>query len=997
MQLFIRNSNPEDVSLIKSVLIRQGGLKKLRGRFVSLGGQYFFKTIDRLDFSNGFDLFFLDSENRTLYIKFSVESYDGRIFILDYIPTIIHPFDFEQTEQSKTQTAVTDYEIAKIRDRVKREAGIGGDIEFEIMDREISEALRDYDFGFGGNTKVEYYSIYNIENSKGCSGEELIIQGSNLLYENMPGQVYFPVLGAKFNEPEQKLEPLQLYRPIAHLSWTAHEIQVKIPDCATAGPVILKSNSSIKVTTSSIGTIVQYYWQASLSNSTALFTGGLSYIENFYIVDFPNRCFLPGETIHVTWSAVNQEKAHFQVKNDDGGLIYEQEFGFEVSTAEYVIPEDNELTNIQISIEIDGRCQTSKLFSEVRNDNVRIHKSHSNYPTALRNRFQNLLGQSDSPFENWFRNISFQGSLWRSESLTDLKQLVIWAEHENIKLRPMGSSWSYTNCSLMDEPSVVHIDFSNIGDSDETSEVYSDLVLGDGIIPNSNLLPSRLRLRNSIQSANPEREVINPDKLIRVKAGAKIYQIISYLDDEDLTGTKRGFYTLGGSSGQSIAGAINTSTHGSNPHLPPIADFVRAIHVVGHKGREWWVERRTNRISEIDPQEGKSSCITVEYDDSLFDALLVNLGSMGVIYSYVFEVREFYHLSRTTKLHDWQSLKTPLTELLEYPHLSPFTFFEVIMNSSGRIHLSTDLEIDIASAPDDTTEIVVDPLQGLSVVGLVSQILASNPLDILLKAIPDYIADVASRITTLTAVPVVGPALALKASVEELEPAEDFFNDLKHIIESVDSLGDGESGIRILTALVNILHRTPGPFNQGREIIDMIADTVLGIQIRPLGIKSASYYDIMVGGKNAPDHTFEKATLSFEFVLGPEHLIDFIEELSEEAKIIQNRRKALVYSFNLRFTRPTKALLGIQKYGLSCHVEIYLFKGIIGNEQFTQIIYSLASKHEGIPHWGQLHDINTDFSEIYGTSLLEWQENRSLITNGSEIFNSAFIEERGLI
>ena len=49
--------------------------------------------------------------------------------------------------------------------------------------------------------------------------------------------------------------------------------------------------------------------------------------------------------------------------------------------------------------------------------------------------------------------------------------------------------------------------------------------------------------------------------------------------------------TLGGANGQTLAGAFSTGTHGSDVDLPPIADGVRAIHMVGPGGQEWWLER----------------------------------------------------------------------------------------------------------------------------------------------------------------------------------------------------------------------------------------------------------------------------------------------------------------------------------------------------------------------------------------------------------------------
>jgi hypothetical protein len=44
--------------------------------------------------------------------------------------------------------------------------------------------------------------------------------------------------------------------------------------------------------------------------------------------------------------------------------------------------------------------------------------------------------------------------------------------------------------------------------------------------------------------------------------------------------------TMGGSSGQTLAGAISTGTHGGDIFMGPLADCVLAIHLVGAGGTQ---------------------------------------------------------------------------------------------------------------------------------------------------------------------------------------------------------------------------------------------------------------------------------------------------------------------------------------------------------------------------------------------------------------------------
>jgi hypothetical protein len=48
--------------------------------------------------------------------------------------------------------------------------------------------------------------------------------------------------------------------------------------------------------------------------------------------------------------------------------------------------------------------------------------------------------------------------------------------------------------------------------------------------------------------------------------------------------------TLGGAGGQTIVGAFSTGTHGGDVALPPIADAVQAIHLIGALGKQYWIE-----------------------------------------------------------------------------------------------------------------------------------------------------------------------------------------------------------------------------------------------------------------------------------------------------------------------------------------------------------------------------------------------------------------------
>src|SRR5262249_32792456 len=105
---------------------------------------------------------------------------------------------------------------------------------------------------------------------------------------------------------------------------------------------------------------------------------------------------------------------------------------------------------------------------------------------------------------------------------------------------------------------------------------------------------------------DPASQTPNPTPYyVHIETGKRVYQLYAELDvgdDDDpkslarLMKDKRNnpnflgpwaFQTLGGAGGQTVFGALTTGTHGGDIHLPPIADSVRAIHLVSEGRRHY--------------------------------------------------------------------------------------------------------------------------------------------------------------------------------------------------------------------------------------------------------------------------------------------------------------------------------------------------------------------------------------------------------------------------
>src|SRR5690606_13736079 len=155
-------------------------------------------------------------------------------------------------------------------------------------------------------------------------------------------------------------------------------------------------------------------------------------------------------------------------------------------------------------------------------------------------------------------------------------------------------------------------------------------------------------LRDDVRSSNR--------RLVHVLAGTTVRELIEALDApqrDRAVGSpgERGRWaldTVGGASGQTIVGAIATGTHGSDFDAPPMADSVRAIHLVAADGTQRWIEPANGAITDrgrLTTAQRHIARDHIHYDDDMFSAALVSLGTLGVIVSVILEVRAQYSLN----------------------------------------------------------------------------------------------------------------------------------------------------------------------------------------------------------------------------------------------------------------------------------------------------------------------------------------------------------------
>ena len=204
------------------------------------------------------------------------------------------------------------------------------------------------------------------------------------------------------------------------------------------------------------------------------------------------------------------------------------------------------------------------------------------------------------------------------QSLGDLQQAVREAQQAGVRLRAVGSGHS-----------------------------YSDVALATGFQVNLKHLNQVLPLDiNTLQPQAAEQP------LLQVQAGMTIQQLNKELDRRRLAVTN-----MGGIDNQTIAGAIATGTHGTGIDYPAIHGMVRSMVLVADGGRAYRIEPTNGPTL---PRQHDEPGVDLIQDDDYFYSVLVSLGCMGIVYSYLLEVEDQYWLRESKQLITWPEARRKL-------------------------------------------------------------------------------------------------------------------------------------------------------------------------------------------------------------------------------------------------------------------------------------------------------------------------------------------------
>lgn len=243
------------------------------------------------------------------------------------------------------------------------------------------------------------------------------------------------------------------------------------------------------------------------------------------------------------------------------------------------------------------------------------------------------------PWENWLGDFHQSGAkdfrITGSNEAQRSRLIQLVVQNIQEKFRAVGSGHSHSEAA-------------------RPVEFYSDLKEVEGTLPQPWLRASDDPFWTTSS--------VSRDHLIRLQAGT----VLKKLNRDILQQARLALPNMGSWDGQTLAGAINTSTHGTGLGLGTFADLVRSVEIVTVPESQYEADAPHVRLFRIEPTDGitdprsfpmaagEHDTVLIQ-DDDLFHSVVVGYGSFGIVYAYTLELMDPYWLHEKNFIRDWMS------------------------------------------------------------------------------------------------------------------------------------------------------------------------------------------------------------------------------------------------------------------------------------------------------------------------------------------------------
>jgi FAD/FMN-containing dehydrogenase len=576
------------------------------------------------------------------------------------------------------------------------------------------------------------------------------------------------------------------------------------------------------------------------------------------------------------------------------------------------------------------------------------------------------------PFVNWAKNVTANPQrIYQPTTVAELVAIVKEAEANNVSVRAFGSGWSFT-----------------------------EVMVTPGYMVNTDQLKARLSetMTGAAYPNDPVFAALTPAarkrRLCHVEAGIKLHDLHDQLENDfkspvpgvilnDGPGGAQqphgyAVTTLGGSGGQSIAGAASTSTHGGDDHdalgapIRPLPDMVHGIHLVGPGGAEYFIQRGGPRaIVNTGLLAQQMPCVAgrIISNDDAFNAAVVSVGRMGIIYSVVIEVREQYVLLENVAQDTWNNVSSGST----------------IANLRARNRFLQVLILPYANQDGDhtcfvTTRNEVQPVGPPTPAGGFDPFTFACELrpEALAAVVAGIIAALAAVIVLLLAIPFIGEVLAAAdiLLVALLTP----------LLDPSVTIGDYLAGV------VNILTKT-GRFDLASQLVNTILSSALKPhQRQDLGYKIMDTYDY-----NA--NCFKALSIEVAFDADGAAYLGYIRTVFGLIDVFAAQNILVGAYISLRYCAGSSALLAIEQWPHTVCIEISALGGLDNEVDVLNAFEQEAANRGAAIHWGQMNmRSRADIESVFASKIDSWRTTLGRIgaTGKLSTFDNDFCINRGL-
>jgi hypothetical protein len=555
-----------------------------------------------------------------------------------------------------------------------------------------------------------------------------------------------------------------------------------------------------------------------------------------------------------------------------------------------------------------------------------------------------IAAASPEPWANWANNMR-TNVLGRCYPSSEEEVVAIVKTAERIpggRVRASGSRWSFTDIAMTP------------GFAVETNGI-------NGVINHV--------IDQSVLTENAP----DPKYLLHVEAGIQVETLMVHLAAQ--TRGPFGPFTMGGSSGQTLAGVISTSVHGSDWDRGPIPNAVRAIQLVGPGGTRYWIEPDQWRITnEAALRTRLGPDVQIRYDDDWFDAVLVSVGSMGIITAFVLEVTDQYYLEKSCREIRWSALEPQLVSgsLFADPDHYVNVAIDPVERGDRTCYVTTHRN---SAGPRSGTRGCFDPLTAycqMDIAAVLAYLSGAPVATPVLEALLSVVTATAAAFgiplppgaTLAVAVPILVAGLKLAGPGAVGDFIGSLFNTNSEAAAALasyvtrDTLKPGPAG-----NVTDLAHRVMAPANPGE------------CAARGLALEVA--FDTSMG----------------------QHIVF----TKEAMKVLDARRdQGLVLGgwISLRFVGPSRAILSPQQSARTCMIEIVGLRSMNSTVPLLDELEKLATRLGAIQHWGMFSVPNLTAASVAKAfpRLDTWRRVRREITGGGTVrtFENDFSARLGL-